>query len=30
MKEWLTIEPSDAVDWIRLAEEARAFVKPAG
>lgn len=30
MKEWVTVDPSDAGQWIRLAEEARAFVRPAG
>lgn len=29
MKEWVTVDPSAADDWIRLAEEAREFVRPA-
>jgi TfoX/Sxy family transcriptional regulator of competence genes len=30
MKEWVTVEPGDASRWIRLAQEARAFVGPTG
>jgi hypothetical protein len=29
MREWVAIPASDAGQWIRLAEEARAFVAPA-
>jgi TfoX/Sxy family transcriptional regulator of competence genes len=28
MKEWVAVDPSDAAQWLRLAEEARAFVTP--
>ena len=29
MKEWVALDPSDADQWIRLSQEARAFVTPA-
>ncbi len=28
MKEWLTVKPTAAVDWLSLAKEARTFVGP--
>ncbi|HLG73226.1 MAG TPA: hypothetical protein VK009_22620 [Chloroflexota bacterium] len=29
MKEWLTLSPSSGLDWLELAREALAFVRPA-
>jgi hypothetical protein len=30
MREWLAVPASDREQWIRLAEEARAYVAPGG